>query len=322
MKIKNVKGNRISLPQRLIGFAVVLAGVSILSFALSAISDVDPAEAIARQQISNASPELIERIREEYGLNRPVTERYFLWIAQILKGDLGISYMTRHPVSADIAALLPRTLALSGFALLLIIMISLPVGALCARYQNGVFDHIMRWVTVLGICMPVFWLGFLLLIQFAVKIPLFKVTAESGIKGYILPAISLAMPSICAAIRLFRSSILNEMSADYVVYLYARGKSKTCVLWTHAFKNALPPMITLFASYAGSLIAGSAIVESIFSIRGFGVFLIKAVIARDLPVISAAVLMIASIFVLLNLLADIINRLLCPKIAVKEDTNV
>lgn len=310
-----------SLPKRLIGFIVVLIGVSILSFALSALSDVDPAEAIARQQISNASPELIESIREEYKLDRPIVERYFSWMAGILSGNFGVSYMTRNSVGADIASLLPKTLALSGFALLLIIAGSLPFGALCARYHNSVFDQIMRWATVLGICIPVFWLGFLLLLQFAVNLPLFKVTPEPGLKGYILPAISLAMPSLCTAIRLFRSSLLTEMSADYVAYLYSRGQSKSRVLWTHAFRNALPPMITLFASYAGALLAGCAIVESIFSIKGFGSFLIKAVVARDLPVISASVLIIASIFVLLNLLADMMNRLLYPRMAVKEDAD-
>lgn len=310
-----------NLPKRLIGYMIVLIGVSILSFALSAISDVDPAQAIARQQISNASPELIEHIREEYNLDRPIVERYFSWVAGMLKGDFGVSYMTRHWVEADIAKLLPKTLALSGLALLFIIAVSLPVGALCAQYHNSAFDQIMRWVTVLGICIPTFWLGFLLLMQFAVNVPLFKVTPQPGLKGYVLPAISLAMPSLCSAIRLFRSSLLTEMSADYVAFLYSRGQSKSRVIWAHAFRNALPPMITLFASYAGALLAGSAIVESIFSIKGFGNFLIQAVVARDLPVISASVLIIASIFVLLNLLADIINRLLCPLLAVKEDAD-
>lgn len=310
-----------SLPKRLLSFVIVLLGVSILSFALSAISNVDPAEAIARQQIANASPELIENIRQEYGLDRPVVERYFSWMSGVLRGDFGTSYMTRHSVGTDIAELLPKTLALSGFALILIVAVSLPVGALCARYHNRAFDQIMRWATVLGICIPVFWLGFLLLLQFAVNWSLFTVSPAPGIKGYILPAISLALPSVCAAIRLFRASLLNEMSADYVAYLRSRGMSRSEVLWTHAFKNALPPMVTLLASYAGSLIAGSAIVESIFSLRGFGVFLVEAVVARDLPVISASVLVIASIFVLLNLLADSINRLLCPRIAVKEDVS-
>lgn len=307
--------------KRLIGFSIVLFGVSVLSFALSAISDVDLAEAIARQQMTNASPELIESIRQEYGLDRPVVERYFSWVAGILTGDCGVSYMTRHPVSEDLASLLPKTLTLAGLALFLIVVVSLPVGALCARYQNSVFDHIMRWVTVLGICIPVFWLGFLLLLYFAVNVSLFSVTPEPGLKGYILPAVSLAMPSLCAAVRLFRSSLLQEMNADYVAYLRSRGQGRTRILWTYAFRNALPPMITLFASYAGSLVAGSAMVEGIFSVRGFGVFLIEAVTARDLPVISASALMIAGLFVLLNLLADFLGRLLCPGMAVKGDVN-
>ena len=308
--------------KRLIGLLIVLIGVSILSFALSAISDIDPAEAIARQHNYNPSPELIEQIREEYGLDKPIIARYFSWVGGMLRGDMGVSYITRHPVSLAFASLLPKTLAIVGFALLLIIVVSLPLGALCARHQNGVFDHIMRGVTVVGICIPVFWLGFLLLLYFAVNLTLFKITPEPGLKGYILPAISLAIPSICAAVRLFRASLLTEMSADYVAFLHSRGLSKPRILWTHAFRNALPPMITLFASYAGSLIAGAAMVELIFSIQGFGIFLVEAVTGRDLPVISSAVLIIASIFVLLNILADIINRLLCPWTSREETKHV
>ncbi len=308
-----------SLAKRLIGFVIVLIGVSVLSFVLNAISGVDPAEAIARQQIVNVSPELIESIRKEHRLDRPLVERYFSWLTGILKGDFGVSFMTRCPVGEDIASLLPNTLTISGLALLLVIILALPLGALCARYHNSIFDRIVRWVTVLGICIPVFWLGFLLLLQFAVNIPLFKVVAEPGLKGYILPALSLAIPSLCTAIRLFRSSLLTEMSSDYVAYLYSRGQSKSRILWRHAFRNALSPMITLLASYTGALIVGSAIVEKIFSIQGFGSYLIRAMVARDLPVISASVLIIASIFALLNLLADIINRLLCPQVAFRED---
>ena len=138
-----------SIPKRLIGFVIVLIGVSILSFSLSAISGVDPAEAIARHQIFNASPELIERIREEYNLDRSIVERYFSWMSGILKGDFGISYMSHNAVRDDIASLLPKR-SRSGLSLTLIIVVALPVGALCAQYHNGIFDQIMRWVTVFG----------------------------------------------------------------------------------------------------------------------------------------------------------------------------
>lgn len=310
-----------SAVKRIAMLLVVLIGVSVFSFTLSAVSTVDPAEAIARAQIANASPELIKSIREEYQLDRPIVERYFFWLAGVLRGDFGTSFMTRNAVGAEIGRLLPKTLCLAGFALLLTVLLSLPIGACCARFHNKAVDHVIRWMTVLGICIPVFWLGFLLLLQFAVKIPLFRVTPEPGIKGYILPAIALALPSLCSAVRLFRASLLNEMSMDYIAYYRSRGLGRGKVLMSHAFRNALPPLITLFASQAGALIAGSAIVENIFSIKGFGVFLIEAVIARDLPVISAAALVIAGIFVLLNLLAEIINHLLCPRIAAREVAN-
>lgn len=292
---------------------LVLLGVSILSFAFSSISNTDLAEILARRQGGTPTPELVESIRIEFGLNKSIVERYGIWLSNVIRGDLGISYMTRSPVWDNMKLYLPKTVVLSGLSFLLTIICTLPLGLLCARYRDGLFDSIMRAVTVLGICLPVFWLGFLLLLAFAVKVPIFSVAATSGIKGYILPSIALSLPMICTGIRIFRTGLLKELSSDYGTYLRSRGFSKGYILCRHAFRNALPPMVTWFASYAGYLIAGSAVVEKVFSIKGLGTHLIDAVIARDIPTISASVLIVAMVFVVFNLVADGVNLMICPR---------
>ena len=165
---------------------------------------------------------------------------------------------------------------------------------------------------MLGICMPTFWLGFLLLLAFAVKLQIFTVVPAPGLKGLLLPSFTLAVPVICAFIRLFRSSLLGELGRDYVVYAKARGLSPGRILSHHVARNALPPIITLFCQYLGYLIAGGAVVESVFSISGIGSYLISCVIAADTTAVATCIMIIAAIFVLSNLAGDIINRMLCP----------
>ena len=300
------------IKKRLLGFLIVLIGVSILSFLLITLSGTDPAEVVARKNNAGATEEMIEQVRTELGLDKPLPVRYIQWLGGFFTGDLGISVYSLRPISEDLAAYFPTTLALVGLSLIWIVVISIPVSLLCARRKNGVFDHVSRGITLLGICLPTFWLGFLLLLAFAVKLPIFNVLPEPGIKGYILPSFALAFPVACGTIRLFRSTLLSELSADYVQYAKARGLSAGRILTRHVMRNALPPIVTLFCQYLGYLIAGSAVVESVFSIKGIGTYLISCVIASDATSVATCVLIIAAIFILANLAGDVINRILCP----------
>ncbi len=292
---------------------IVLLGVSMLAFGFSIFADDNQAENLARLQTFNPSPEVIEGIREEFHLDAPIPVRYGIWLKGLLKGDLGKSYMTRSSVYGNLKKYLPKTLILSGLSLLVTILCTLPLGLMCAKYRNKFLDHFTKMTTIIGICLPVFWLGFLLLIAFAIQIPIFTVAPQGGIKGYILPCITLSVPMICSGIRIFRTQLITELTSDYAVYLRSRGFSKRYILYKHCFRNALPPMISWFASYAGYLIAGSAVVESVFSIKGMGNHLVEAVIARDIPTISASVLVVAFVFVVFNFLADGINLAICPR---------
>lgn len=294
---------------------VVLFGVSILSFILSAISPVDPAEAFARRTLlGGVTPEKIAEIRIQMGTDQPMPAQYLRWLRGIIRGDFGISLMSRKPVAADIAAYLPLTLKLSGLSLLLIALLSVPLAALCAVRKNGAFDHIMRGVTVVGLSVPSFWLGFLLLLLFAVTFPIFKVVESGGgLRALILPAIALALPISASSIRIFRATVLFEMNKDYVTYARARGLCARRVLWLHVMKNALPTMLTMLCQNFGYMIAGSAVLEMIFSLNGLGRYMVSAIIGRDLPAINGCVLVVALIFVAVNALADMLNARIAPR---------
>lgn len=307
----------LNLVKRAAMVAVVLFGVSVLSFVLSALSPTDPAEAFARRTLlGGVTPEKIEEIRVQMGVDQPMPVQYLNWLRGVSRGDFGISLMSRKPVASDIVAYLPLTLKLSGLCLLLVALLSVPVAALCAARKNGVFDHIMRGVTVVGLSIPSFWLGFMLLLLFAVVIPVFKVVETgSGIRALLLPAFALAIPIASSSIRVFRATVLSEMNKDYVTYARARGLSARRVLWLHVMKNALPTMLTMLCQNFGYMIAGSAALETIFSLNGLGRYMVNAIIGRDLPAINGCVLTVAMIFVAMNALADILNAHIAPRMA-------
>lgn len=301
--------------KRAISFIPVLIGVSILCFLLITFSGKDPAEVIARRGDMNATPELIEQVRVEMGLDGSLPERYLRWISGFFTGDFGLSITSYRPISEDIAEYFPITAALVGMSLLWTVILSMPLALLCARLKNSIFDHFTRGVTIFGMCIPTFWLGFMLLIVFAVQMKWFTVLPEPGIKGYILPSLALSIPTICGIIRLFRSSLLSELSCDYVRYAKARGLSSTRILLCHVFRNALPPIVTVFCQYLGTLIAGSAVMEAVFSIEGIGSYLISAVLSADSTSAATCIVIIAVVFITANFVGDIINRFLCPWMA-------
>ncbi len=256
------------LRKRLISLAIVLFGVTVLSFLLANLSLVDPAEAYARQHLLHPTAEQIDKIRTELGLDRPIYQQYFFWLGNSLTGDLGTSYLTRNPVTADIAKKLPLTLLLVGMSMLWVIGLTLPLGMLSALKKNSLFDHVVRGFTILGNSLPNFWLGFLFLLLFAVTIPVIRVVDYGNLKSLILPSLVLAIPVASLSIRLFRATLLSNLAQDYVIYAKARGIAKRRILWVHVLRNSLPPLVMLFFQYIGHMIAGSAIVESIFFLAG------------------------------------------------------
>lgn len=234
--------------KRIVRLLILLFGVSILCFVLTALSSTDPATYIIRRGNLSPTPEAIEQVRTELGLDQPLPIRYLNWIGGIFRGDFGKSIYSTNEVAADLAAYFPQTLQLVVLSLAEIIVFSILLGILCTAKKNNLTDHIMRIVSMFGICVPPFWLGFLLLMGFAVEIPLFSVTPAPGIIGLILPSITLSFPVICSTVRVFRASLLEEMHRDYVSYARANGMTVSRILWTKALRNALPPSLPCFVN--------------------------------------------------------------------------
>lgn len=301
------------IQKRLMGLIIVLIGITFFSFMISNISPVDPAEAFLRRSIQNVSEKQIQELREEMGLDLPIHRQYLKWISNALCGDFGESLVSKKPVIEEIAKRFPATLILVGVALLMVVIITVPIGVLCAVYKDSIFDNLIRAITILGISIPNFWLGFMLLFLFGVWLKLVPVIGYGSMKNVILPSATLAVAIAASSIRLLRSNILENMNKDYVIYARARGISKRKIIWKHILINAMPPMVTLFGQTIGYMIAGTAIVESVFSWPGIGRYAVDAIFARDLPVINAYVLIMAAIFVICNSLADIVNARLNPQ---------
>ena len=240
--------------KRIVRLLILLLGVSVLCFVLTALSSTDPAVYIIRRGNLSPTPEMIAQVRTELGLDQPLPVRYFNWIGGIFHGDFGKSVFSTNEVAEDLARYFPQTLQLVVLSLAEIIVFSILPGVLCAAKKNKLTDHIMRIISLFGICVPPFWLGFLLLLGFAVEIPIFSVTPAPGIVGLILPSITLSFPVICSTVRVFRASLLEEMHRDYVSYARANGMTVNRILWTKALRNALPPVITLFCQYVSYLI--------------------------------------------------------------------
>ena len=199
-------------------------------------------------------------------------------------------------------------------ALLWIVLITIPLGIVSAVRKDRFCDHLIRIITVLGISIPAFWLGYLLLTAFAIRIPIFKVVDYGNMRSLILPSITLAASVVSSSVRMLRATILENLKKDYVIYAQARGLSTAQILWKHVLKNALPPMVTLFFQNIGMMIGGSAIVESVFSWPGLGTLCISSIFNRDLPVIQTYVLFIGVLFVVFNLVFDILQTVSDPRL--------
>ena len=280
---------------------VVLFGVTVLTFFYTNLSPVDAAEALAVRRYNRPTAQQVELVREELGLDQPILQQYGSWLWNALHGDFGNSYNTGRPIVEELTAAIRPTLVMAAMALLFATLISIPLGVLSASRKGGLSDRSIYLFGIICMSLPNYWIGFMLLLAFAVYL-----------KDFILPALALAIPMAAGNIRVFRSSLLDGYNSDFVLYARARGVSE----WRIAnlvSRFALPPLITMLAQSFGFMIAGSAMVESVFSIPGLGSMLVTALGARDTITINACVLLTAVIFVLVNFIADCVNTLLNPQ---------
>ena len=301
--------------KRLLSLIPILIGISFISFALIYFTGGD-AVAVRYEAIGGVlSPELISQKREELGLNRPFIIQYLDWLLGVLKGDMGISYVSGKPVFIYILSKLPNTLLLSISSLIVTILISLPLGILSAIKSDSIFDHIIKTVSFIGNSLPNFFVALVLSYILALRLKLLPVISQgTGIKSLILPTLTLSLAMSAKYIRQIRALVIAELSKLYVIGARARGIKENTIIFFNVLRLTSLTIITLMALSFGSLLGGSAIVENIFMWDGIGKLAIESINLRDYPVILAYVLWMAFIYVFVNLIADISYYFLDPRL--------
>lgn len=305
--------------KRIFYMICVLLGVTILTFSLLHLVPGDPAEMIAIERYGEeVTADVIEHVRIELGLDKPLHIQYLRWLGNVLQGDLGYSSRTDRPVFDEIKMRFPATLELAIAGMFVSLIISIPIGIISAIKQYSAIDNASMFIALIGVSMPNFWLGLLLILFFSVHLGALPVFGRGGIEHLILPAITLGTGMAAITTRLIRSSMLEVLTQDYIRTARAKGLSEKIVIGKHALKNALIPVITIIGLQFAALLDGVVIIEVIFAWPGIGRLLVDSVFARDIPVIQAGVLFSAILITTANLLVDISYAYLDPKIRYED----
>ncbi len=300
---------------RILSLFPLWIGISVLAFVLSNLAPGDPATVIAHR-LSDVPPseEQIASIRREYHLDDPMPVRYARWLGGAARGDLGRSYRTKEPVFNELAAHFPATLQLACVALVIALVIALPLGVLAAVRRGSWLDHGARVGALLGASLPSYWLGYLLILIFALGTGWLPVAGREGAGAAVLPALTLGLGTAATLARLTRSSLLEVLGEDFIRTARAKGLSERAVVWRHALRGALIPVLTVTGIAFGHLLGGAVIVESIFAWPGIGNLLVNSIYDRDYPMIQGFVLFMGTVFTLLSLVADLSYLWIDPRI--------
>lgn len=298
--------------RRLLLLVPVMLGVSVIVFSLLYFTPGDP---VRNKLGTNASPVEVERLREKMGLNDPFLVQFGRYLKNIVfHGSLGESYITEQPVVLEIAARVSATVRLAISATIVAIIFGIPLGIVSAIKQYSVFDHLTMIFALIGLSMPVFWLGLLMILLFSVKLGWFPSSGFSGLKYMVLPAMALGAQSIAVLTRMTRSSMLETIRQDYIRTARAKGQREKVVVFKHALGNSLIPVITIIGIQFGQLMGGAVMTEIIFSIPGIGRLMIDSIKLRDVPVVLGCVLFVAVTFAIVNLIVDILYTYVDPRI--------
>ncbi|MGE5513215.1 MAG: ABC transporter permease [Bacteroidota bacterium] len=296
-----------------LGVAVLVAlTVSLITFSMIYISG-DPALAIAGE---GARPEDVENIRKFYGFDRPIIVQYADWLKNAVQGDLGRSYNLRQPVADVIFERLPVTMLLGACAISFALLLAIPLGVLAAVKPNSIFDRAALTLAVIGQAMPSFWFALTLILWLGVTWRLLPITGQDSWANYVMPSIALGYYVTPAVMRLTRAGMLEVLSSDYIRTARAKGLRPTRVLFKHALRNAIIPVVALAAVQFGFMLGGSIVIETIFQINGLGYLAWESIQRKDLPMMQAIVLVLSIIYVLITFLADLLNAFLDPRIRV------
>ena len=298
--------------RRVLFLIPVLLGVAFCVFTLLYLTPGDPARMVLGDL---ATEDAVQEFRNREGLNDPFLVQFgnYVWKA-VTKGDIGRSYITKRSVAQEVLAAFPATLKLSALAMVIAILVGLPCGILSAIKQYSLFDTVTMIFAMIGLSMPVFWLGLLLILLFSVHLRWLPSSGFGTFKAMILPAVSLSAQAISMVTRMTRSSMLEVIRADYIRTARAKGQKESIVIWVHALHNALIPVVTLCGLQFGHLLAGAILTESIFAIPGVGRLMVSSIMQRDYPMVQGGVLFIAIVFSIVNLLVDLVYAYIDPRI--------
>ncbi|UAL51435.1 ABC transporter permease [Metabacillus dongyingensis] len=300
--------------KRFLQLVMVIFLLSVFTFSLMKLAPGDPVLSILNADEMMVTQEDQARLRTELGFDQPLYKQYGQWMLGIVKLDLGTSYMSGKPVWDEMMDHLPVTLQLTAFALLVMVSISVPLGILSARNPGKWPDHISRVFALIGASIPSFWLGLIFIYFFAFKLGLLPSAGIGTFPQMILPSLSLGLSLAAVYSRLIRAGLLNTFSEDYVQAARARGVKEWRILWFHAFRAALLPVITVFGLSMGSLLGGAVVIEILFSWPGLGSMAVDAIFSRDYPLIQGYVLLTGVFVVAVNLLVDLSYQLIDPRI--------
>ena len=297
--------------KRLIMLIPVLLGVAFVIFAIMNVAEGDPVYQVAGP---DATEEQLEALREEMGLNGSLLQRYFRYIGNLLRGDLGTSYITKMDVMKLYLQRLPNTLKLASIAMIVAVLISVPLGIVAAVTQNSWKDTVAMVLALLGLSMPNFWLGLLLIILFSLKLGWFPSGGSEGFISVVLPAVTVGVGLAALLTRTTRSSMLDVLRQDYLRTARAKGVSENKVVMHHALRNALIPIITIFGVQFSNVLGGSVLAETVFAWPGVGRLVVDAIDQRDIPTVTGALVMTTMLVTVVNLLVDIVYAYVDPRI--------
>lgn len=305
--------------RRILLLPLLLLAASIVIFLMLRLNPSDPAMDYLRLSRVPPTPESLAQARQLLGLDLPLLTQYAAWLWKAVQLDFGASYVTRRAVLPEILHFLPATLQLAGVALVITLTASVPLGVWAARYRDRLPDQIVRIIAAMGVSMPNFWLGFLLVMLFSVHLGWLPPMGRAGWSSIIMPAFAISVMTLCINARLLRASMLEVAGQRHVSYARLRGLAPRTVERSHVLRNALLPVITATGMYVGELIGGTLIIESIFGWPGVGRYAVSAIFNRDYPVIQCFTLLMVTIFVICNLVVDIIYAWADPRVRMSAE---
>ncbi|HZK25303.1 MAG TPA: ABC transporter permease [Oscillospiraceae bacterium] len=297
--------------KKLLFMIPVIIGSTVIIFLILHLSPGDPVDMIVGP---NVTPEVYQNIRISLGLDKPLVTQYFIFLGKLLRGDLGQSILQKRPVLDIVLERFPVTLKIGVFSLILSFIIAVPMGIIAAIKRNTAADYMSMSFALLGISMPTFWFGLILLYFFAYKYRIFPLSGYETWRHYVLPVITVGLTDAAVTARMMRSSMLEVIRQDYIRTARAKGVRETVVMAKHALKNAILPVITLLGMRIGWIFAGSAVIEIVFSMPGIGRLMVDAIFARDYPIIQGSMLILVISITLGNMLADFLYALVDPRI--------